>query len=198
MKLKNILLFMVMLLALSFSAFAAEDFYETNQTISLDATYTQGGVLAHANANYTVELPNGDIDVNQVGMTEISTGIFSGNYTTSTQTGKTKITVIYYDDSWVELGRDSRYIQVGYAGAFTLGESPQTTTQLTTMWVVLGVLLLLAVMGLSMKISILTLFAGIILLIMCVVTFPFSTIIGVINLMVGIIFLLAGGFSRSD
>jgi len=195
-KMIKILIGMIMLLCLSFTAFAADDFYETNQTISLDATYTQGSVLTHANANYTVELPDGTIDADQVGMTELSDGVFSAEYVTSTQTGKTLITVIYYDDLGIELGRDSRYIQVGYAGGFTLGQAPQSTTQLVSMWIMLAGLIILAFVGMMFKINLLTIASSMLLLGMCFVTMPFSTLVGGMNIVVAVILLLAGMFAK--
>jgi len=197
MKFMKLLLGMVMLLSMSMLAFAADDFYETNQTIALDATYMEGGVLADANANFTVESPSGEILINQEGMEELSLGIFKANYTTATSTGKYLVTVIYYDDAWLEKGRDSRYIQVGYAGAFTLGQAPQSTTQLTTMWIVLAILFGLAILGITMNITILTIAAGLLLLIMSAVTLPFSTMLGGITIILGVIFLLTGMFAKT-
>jgi hypothetical protein len=198
MNIFKLIIGMVLMISMMGIAFAADTFFETNQTISLDATYTQGGILSEADANYSVESPTGEVLLNQIGMIELSTGVFKSNYTTPLVTGKYLITVVYYNKTTsTEIGRDSRYIQVGYAGAFTLGEAPQSTTQLTTMWIILGIALLLAIIGITMNITILTMFSGILFLIMSAVTLPFSTILGAITILVGVIFLLTGMFTKT-
>lgn len=195
MKIGKLLIIMAMMVLMSVVVTAAD--YAPNETITIDAFYTEAGVYAEADANLTVEGPSGELRVNNQAMTQTSTGIFYYDYVIDDGNGEYKATVKFYDTNSTLLGIDSRYFDVGESMAFELGKSPSSKTQLTTMWIVLGVLIVLAITGMVMNISLLTMFSGIILLIMCVVTFPFSTIVGVINLMLGVIFLLSGGFSKS-
>jgi len=196
MKIRNVILLMVMLIVMSVSVSAVNTIYEANSTITIDAIYTVNGEFANASANITIYLPDGNIDIHNVAMNDTGFGLFSYDYDIPTNLGQyTAIVRFYNETSFVGLDRGN--FDVGNGFAFTLGSAPVTTTQLTTMWIVLGVLIVLAITGMVMHISLLTMFCGIILLILCVVTFPFSTIVGVINLMLGVMFLLSGGFSTS-
>jgi len=196
MKIGKIFLLMAMLIVMSFVVSASSTIYDANSTITIDAIYTENGILTNASANITIYLPDGNMDIQNIGMNSTGLGLFSYDYSIPTNLGQYKVVVRFYNESTF-LGLDSGIFNVGNGYAFILGNAPVTPTQLNTMWIVLGVLIVLAITGMVMQISLLTLFCGIILLIMCVVTFPFSTIVGVMNLMIGVIFLLAGGFNKA-
>jgi len=107
---KKILLGLMMLLMMT-SVFGYTE-YNKEDVVPIYAQYTEAGILASANANLTVTLPDETIDISSVGLNSTETGIFTGTYQTGNQTGVYKSLVVFYDDTWLELGRDTQYFEV--------------------------------------------------------------------------------------
>lgn len=107
---KKILLGLMMLLLIT-SVFGYTE-YSKEDIVPIYGQYTEAGILASANANLTITLPDGTIDVNSQGLNSTETGIFTGSYQTGNQTGVYKALVVFYDDEWTELGRDTQYFEI--------------------------------------------------------------------------------------
>jgi hypothetical protein len=113
-KINLILIFVILVLTLSFNVFATEN-YDKETAIPINAEYSEDDVLTHANTNMTIVLPDGNTDVlaDNIALTEISDGVFSDTYTTRTQTGTYVAFITYYNDTWSELGSESQSFTVG-------------------------------------------------------------------------------------
>jgi energy-converting hydrogenase Eha subunit C len=107
----NKIIIICLMLILSLNVVFAND-YTTDETITINAEYRIAGVLTESTANITVYLPGGAIDplADNVSLTEISTGKFTGSYLTSEEGVHTAVVVFYNETS--QVGSEVNYFTV--------------------------------------------------------------------------------------
>lgn len=107
-KLIILTIFILLLIPISFAYYPGESTY-------IGALYTENSGAVHANANLTITSPSNVVLINNIGMTEYSTGSFNYLYTfPENVTGAYKMKVDFYNDSWGIQGTSDEDYYVSY------------------------------------------------------------------------------------
>jgi hypothetical protein len=176
------------------SCFVFAEDYQTNETIRIDAIYTEAGVLSEADENLTIENPNDDIVLNNVGMNESSTGVFYYDYLIPMIEGEYRATVRFYVNGTLQ-GLDTQLFTVG-GEKLSFGTCP-SNDKLNFLWfvIILGVLMYL--LGIFFPIPFLSAVGGLFIIFSSLYFFACAFFIGIMVLSLGM-FLTIHGLMRKS
>ena len=137
----KLILTLLFVLCMASLSFAVE--YDVNETIRIDAIYTEGGVLTNATAGITIESPSGSVLVSNETMNDTSIGVFYYDYLIPDETGTYGITVRFYTNGTIS-GLKSDSFDVGLP-RLQFGVCP-STINLKFLWLFL-IICLIAFIG---------------------------------------------------
>jgi len=92
---KKIIILMIMMLITITSVFGIAP----DSTLRINAEYKEVGIFTDANANITITLPNGTIDVDNIAMTDVSTGRFYYDYGIGSTLGTYDVEIDFYNST---------------------------------------------------------------------------------------------------
>ena len=187
MTLKHIVLFGVMVILMTISVSANS--YQVNESIRIDALYTEGGILTDSTANISIYTPSSTLSVSNVGMNSSSTGIFFYDYLIPNEEGRYTVIVRFYVNDTLS-GLKTGYFQVGEDKlSFGVCPSGDTLTYLIILLIVLFVLFLLDAL---LHVPYLSAISGLFMIFTSLYFFPCSFMFGMVILAAGLIMTIYG------
>lgn len=202
---KIICMLVVMVCLLLVPAFAQ---YLPGQSIDLRTSYTIDGIPSPADAYISITLPNSTIAVNNTLMTELETGRFQYIYTFPPY-DPSAIGPYYFDVTYTEKGNST--IIGSASGTFTVGETsvsggafswtsddstmvigqcPASVQGIFMLWGVIALLVLLSIIGLSMKFAMLPIISGTLMVFLSTITWSCGFILGTATILFGLAFII--------
>ena len=183
---KKILILLFMLIVLALSVFA----YDVNDSITIKAEYKVNSVYTNvSDANISIYLPNGLINVDNIGMNYSDTGKWEYIYTIPDYEGEYNVIVEFYNNS-IYKGNQTKTFNVGDVNTLKWNVQPTGTQGWVSLWILLIILIVLGIVGMIIKSSGLLLLSGIFLIFSSFITFYSGMIMGLFSVFTGLTFLM--------
>lgn len=183
---KKILILLFMLIVLALSVFA----YDVNDSITIKAEYKVNSVYTNvSDANISIYLPNGLINVDNIGMNYSDTGKWEYIYTIPDYEGEYNVIVEFYNNS-IYKGNQTKTFNVGDVNTLKWNVQPTGTQGWVSLWILLIILIVLGIVGMIIKSSGLLLLSGIFLIFSSFITFYSGMIMGLFSVFTGFTFLM--------
>lgn len=181
---KKIILFLFMFVVLSSMAYA----YEMNSTQRIIGEYKDNGLFASASANISIQNNKDVWLIYNVPMIPTTTGRFYYDYN-CTESGEYTASILFFNTADIDTTKANKFY-CGDPDRIAFGSCPTSKFGITILWVLLGILLLIAIVGIAYNYPILIGVSGACYFFLTLVTWTCGDIITYIFMIFGIIFIL--------